>query len=169
MRAKSGEISSRLLDSRILDENDVAVYYGSWVYVAVHILSALPDCRTSSDIASRLNLPLARVEETLRWLIERGIVSKGKDGLTVGTRAMHVGRDSPHVAKHHMNWRLKAIERLDPPGDQDLHYTSLLGVSVDCMEAIRSRLLSLLSEIDPLVEKSLEKEFVLFQFDLMRL
>ncbi|MGK5084474.1 DUF4423 domain-containing protein [Bdellovibrionota bacterium FG-1] len=137
--------------------DDQVTYYSAWWYGAIHILSALPGTQTSEAIIERLGLAPELVEKGLRFLIQRGLVKEKGGKLSIGTGRIHLGTSSPLLPRHHSNWRVKALSAIESPKGQPLHYSALFGISRVDAERIRSMMLQLLQDIEPIVEKSPEQ------------
>ena len=144
-------------------------YYGSWIYAAIHVLSALPSTPTAQAIAIHLRLPLERVEPVIDWLVRQGLIHRRDDRLSIGHGRVHLGAHSPLVARHHANWRLKALEHLDRPTSEDLHYSAVLGISREATVQLKSWLLKFLQDAEPLIGAAPEERATVLLLDLFEL
>ena len=68
----------------------------------------------------------------------------------MGTQHTHVGRGSPHLVRHHHNWRIKALERSSVLTDKELQFTGPASVDEETFAEIRQALIEI-------IEKSSER------------
>ncbi len=69
-------IKQRVGDSRTLTEKEQSVYYSSWHYLAIHVISSLKDFDNAKSISSALQIPESVVNEVLLFLLQSGIVKE---------------------------------------------------------------------------------------------
>ncbi len=151
-------------------EEAQTIYYSSWVYSAVHILAALSHTNTVSAIAKHLRLPLAQVEEVVRWLVSYEVVNMASDGkLSIGKGRVHLGSHSRHVARHHANWRIKVLDALERSKPEDLHYSSVLGISKEATKILKQKLLEFLREAEPIIAAAPEDQAVVLLLDIFEI
>lgn len=142
---KRQSIKNRLHAEKDLGPDDAAVYYGSWLYAALHMLVAIPEFRAREAIAERLKLEPAALDAALAFLESRGLLARRADGrYQVGPRHLHLAESSPNIRKHHSNWRLKALQSLDrPAGPSEIHYSAAVTLSHRDAADLKERFLSL--------------------------
>lgn len=164
------EVQERIGVHEQLADEAQTVYYSSWVYGAVHILTALPGTQSVDAIARHLRLPKEQIENVVEWLRKNDLVTKNTDGsLGIGKGRIHIGRHSRHVARHHANWRIKSIDSLERSTPADLHYTAFLGISKEAMAHLKEKLMTFLQEIEPVIAESKEEKGVVLLLDLFEL
>ena len=66
----------------------------------------------------------------------------------------HVSIESGNVWKHHLNWRIKSLERYGHLEDHETIFTSPMTVSREDSELIREKVLSFIEEIREIVRKT---------------
>ncbi len=147
-------IRNRIQVSETITSEDESRYYSSWWLAAIHILSAMDDLNTEADFAKRLSLPHSVVAEALSFLVSRKLVIENQGRYSIGKERVHLDPRSPLISRHHSNWRLRAIEAIEKGGLENLHYSLTLGVSTKDAKRIRSKLLDLLQESEPIVRDS---------------
>lgn len=82
---------------------------------------------------------------------------------------MHIGSDSPFIAKHHTNWRLKALTDLERMNNRKTtaHYSSVITVSAEDATKIESLILECTDKVKAVVRDSEEpSELLCFSLDL---
>ncbi len=110
IKSHVGEIKGRVPDSTILSELDRAVFYSSWQYSIVRLLTALSRFQTKEKIALRLSLSLSRAQEILDFLTSRGLCKEERGKYLRTEKNTHVEARSPLSIRHHQNWRTKSLE-----------------------------------------------------------
>jgi uncharacterized protein (TIGR02147 family) len=148
---KRREIRERIQVRTELSEASQAQYYSSWHYTAIHMILFTPGVQTPEKIASALEIPLSKVQSVLDFLIQCGLVETRRNRLIAKPSRTHLPADSPLVAKHHSNWRMRAIQSLDYVHASDLHYSAVFSLSREGAEKIRTLLLEVLQESEPII------------------
>ncbi len=146
-RAEAKKIERQVGKGVEMSEATKAIFYSSWIYSGVRILTALDSMRDAQAIADRLNLPRTQVQKVLEFLLKEGLVLQ-KDGLLdYGPRRTHIGADSPLVAKHHQNWRIAGFQKMVFSDLDNLFFTSPMGLSLEVAEKIRMELPAFIEKI----------------------
>lgn len=147
-------LKERFQVKQALSEADQATYYSEWSYVAVHVLVSIPAYQTSESIARALDLPEAKVRRILEFLNMTGLVVEKGGRYGIGATRLHLGKDSPLLAKHHMNWRLQALAAMDREEENSLRYTSVISVAEADVVEIKRRFVKVLEEYNAIVKDS---------------
>jgi hypothetical protein len=66
----------------------------------------------------------------------------------------YVRASSPLVKRHHVNWRLKAIEHYEKLSDSELGFTAPLTISKKDFDIVREEILKFIQDLSKRVEKS---------------
>lgn len=151
IRNQHSEIQNRLNLKSDLSEEDYATYYSHWYYSAVWLLTAIDEFQTKESIAQRLNLPLARITSVLDFLIQAKLVKNQNGKFIIDGTYIHVGKNSIHLRRHHLNWRQQSINQLEKSelnteSASELHYTSPIVVSKKDAAQIREVLMETLEK-----------------------
>lgn len=153
-RSKSQIIGERLKVGNELTEEARSTFYSSWIYAGVRNLAAIKKFASTEAIAQHLSLPRAHVQEVIHFLLETGLCRQETEGLHVGPRRTHVRADSPHVQKHHQNWRLQGFQKMPLKRDKDLFFTFPMSLSEKDAARIRKMLPAFAEEVHKIVEPS---------------
>ena len=81
---------------------------------------------------------------------------------------MHLDKTSPHLKQHHINWRIKSIQKLDHPDDLDLNFTAPLSLSKKDFEKLREELVRFIQTLSTTVEKTDPEEIYLANLDFIK-
>ncbi|HLE01367.1 MAG TPA: TIGR02147 family protein [Bdellovibrionota bacterium] len=144
-------------------------YYSAWYYAAIHVLLTAPKFQTKKEIAAALGLSLKKVSEVLAFLASVDLAREEKGRFVTGQVRIHLGADSPLIAKHHINWRIEAIrslEREDRAQSNDLHYSSVVTLSDEDRIRVKSILVKAIEEAKAIVRDSPSDKLCSFSLDL---
>jgi uncharacterized protein (TIGR02147 family) len=158
-------VKERMKISGELSEEDKAVYYSDVAYGAVHMAVTIPEFRSISALAQRLNLSQERTREVAEFLISKGLVERAAGELQPGRTQLFVDRSSPHVVAHHRNWRLKALEKPGARNPNDYHVSFGFSVSEKDAKLLRQKLAKVIEEMSEQIKASPEEKLMGFCLD----
>jgi uncharacterized protein (TIGR02147 family) len=144
LKTRALNLSERLQARKSLSEADQAIFYSSWFYSGIRLLIATRDFKGPEEISEVIGLPLVTVARALEFLVSRRLVQQNGGKYEVGETLTYVGRDSPFVNKHHLNWRMKAIQQLDHVPDDELVFTNSIAISEADFQRVREEIVSFL-------------------------
>lgn len=105
-----------------------SIYYSSWLYSAMHIGCTIPRLRTRKAVAQELSISTEQAGKILDFLENNSLLKKqGGEYLTTESW-VRLDKESPHINKHHANWRQKAIQSIDTQTNEDLHYSGVFSM-----------------------------------------
>jgi len=165
-KEKESQLTNRLKISETLTNEDQVLYYSSWQYAAVHMALLNPNLRTLDELNSYFELPLTRLIAVLDFLVTKKLAKVRAGRYEVLKPVLHLGRDSPLLAKHHANWRLRAIESIESSNHENFHYSGVISVSADDFEWIKSRLADVLEEAIQRLKNSKDERIGCLALDL---
>jgi uncharacterized protein (TIGR02147 family) len=149
------QLAVRLPADHVMTTAEKAVFYSSWDYSAIHILSFIPGMRTVEAVSKHLRLPRPRVQEIVNFLIEQGLCVSTPQGFIPGTKHTHLPANSPLTVRQHANWRIRAIDgHLRMNQENELAYSGQVSISRDDALRIRTLCVSLLEDIRKTVDPS---------------
>lgn len=168
IRSKRREIKERVVTTSSLSEADQLVYYSSWHYTAIHMCLMVPHLQERQAIANALHLPQGTVSSILSFLVRTGLAEEQGGRFVCGPIRIHLPANSPLVSKHHTNWRVKAIQSLDGTNKSDLHYSSVMCLSEEAIEKIRSLLLQAIEDTEPIIKDAKNEAVCALALDIFR-
>lgn len=142
-------------------------YYSSWLYAAVHILTSIPEFQTVNAISDKLQTEHSIIQNILKDLAEAGLISKTKDKYVHSSSDIYLPIEHPQNYSHHLNWRIKAVERTMKK--EDVHYTNIYSVSKHDVENIRDDILKLIEQQRTKVSASGTDELCVFCCDFFKI
>lgn len=165
LRKQSLQVSERVQRNRVLTDQEKSIFYSSWLYSAIHILTTLERKVDFEFICQRLQISAKRAREILDFLAEIQMVQE-KDGyFTPGAASTHLEKNSAHIKKHHTNWRLKAIEACEDLSDEELMYSGNFSISKSDFAKLREEMLQTLQRFVKIVHDSPAEEIAQFNLD----
>ena len=158
IREENRAVSSRLAPSHKLSHAEQVEFYSSWQYSATRLATSCAGLSAPEVIAERFGLPLKRVKSVLEFLLSTGLCISEKGVTKMGPARTHIPAESPLVARHHLNWRLKALEAHSNLNKNELAFTAPLSVAKKDREKVRESLLKCIQEINKIVETTEAQE-----------
>lgn len=165
---EKNNLSRRFDEHRELTDTDRAIFYSSWLYVGAFLASAISDGQNLDQIAKTLKLPRKKAEEILHFLVSVGICKEANGTFMLGDVHIHVPNESPFVVKHHTNWRMKAIQKMDSRTKEELFFTSPMSISKKDFEILREKLNLAIKEVVNVAKDSPAEEIVCLNIDFFR-
>ncbi|MDZ4661607.1 MAG: TIGR02147 family protein [Pseudomonadota bacterium] len=161
-------VKSRVGKHLELTSEDRAIFYSSWIYVAVFVATAINDGQTLDQIASRFSLDRSKAEEILNFLESNGICGRENSIYKMAQNSVYISNDSPLVVKHHTNWRMKGIQKMDSRQKNELFYTSPMSISASDFERIRELLLKSIESSQKIAHASAAEEVFCLNLDFFK-
>ena len=172
IKAKMHELKQRHEDLRNKVNRPIASfeerefhYYSNWIYSAIHIGVSIPKLQTANALAEHLQIPLAMVEHTLKQLETWNLVKQEKGKWKFAGAELHVSKDSPLVAFHHMNWRQRATFDAQVRKPESLHFTVVQSIDRAAYEKIKQKLLQMIDEASAIAGPAKEEILICFNAD----
>lgn len=162
------KIRSRVGKHHELRSEDRAIFYSSWIYVAVFVATGINDGQTLSQIADRFGLEPQKAEEVLSFLVQSRICELIGSVYKMGKSVVYLTNDSPLIVKHHTNWRLRAIQKMDTRESIELYYTSPMSMSREDFARVRELLAKAIQTSLEICKSSPAEEVVCLNIDLFR-
>lgn len=169
MREERLNIKSRVKNDSEISQKDREKFYSSYLYGALHVLTSIPEFRNAEKLSEALRLPRERVQEILEFLIKIGVIVSQNGELRPGSRHIHLGGDSELVLKHHANWRLHTLSKLQFNDPTAVHYSACVSLSRDDALRVKESILANLENNIKIISKSPEEEAYVYTFDFYRL
>jgi uncharacterized protein (TIGR02147 family) len=165
---KRTEIRNRIQAKESLSESDRQTYYSTWVYTALHMLLRTEPHQTLRSAAERLRLPERTIKIAMDFLVDRKLAKRRGDQVIASPTRIHLSADSPLVAKHHINWRMRAMQSLDSPNEIDMHYSAIFSLSEEAATKIRKILLDSLTLAEPVIRDARDETVYALTLDWFR-
>lgn len=169
VKAESFKLEKRFAHDKKLSEEDKTIFYSSWLYSAIRLFcSTREEGRTVEEITGWLQISNARALECLRFLTRTGLCTQKGGHYQMGVPLTFVAQGSPHLLKHHANWRLKALQRSEGLSAEELMITAPMSISAADFQAIREMLTTLMSSLSQKIKDSPAEEVACLNMDFFR-
>ena len=161
-------LKDRLDFQKSLSLEDQATYYSSWHYSAILVSLSIPELQTPSALSQHFGISRNSVKVALDFLTSRGLAATDGGKFRTWPVSIHLGVDSPHLNKHHMNWRVRAMNSLSDERRENLHYSSVISISQADEPKIRAVLVKAIEEVRGIVKNSKEDSVYAYTLDFFR-
>jgi uncharacterized protein (TIGR02147 family) len=170
VRSSALEIKNRVRVDKVLNEAERAKFYSHWYYSAIRLITSIPDRRDSLTISQKLGLPVEKVRTILEFLVEVGLVKlNAENEFEMGPASTHLESQSPFVNRHHSNWRLQALTKMELFDSDDLFYTGPMTLSHDDLVKIRKMAIDLVSDVRKIAVASKSEQLACLSLDLFKI
>lgn len=165
-RQESLKLSKRVKFEKKLSEQDRAIFYSSWIYSAIHIYTSLFEKGVTLDeISHRFQLTKSKTAEAVQFLLKTGIITENSGRYSLGVQSTFVERGSPHILKHHSNWRIKAIQKSENLAETDLMVTGQYSLSNKDFLLLREKLTEFVKGLTKTIQDTDPEEIVCLNLD----
>jgi uncharacterized protein (TIGR02147 family) len=165
---KSQDLKQLLKQDKQLTEETKAIFYSNWYYSGVRLLSSVKGFNSPDTIATYFNLPLSTVNRVLEFLLQTGLCKLEDGKYKMGPRSTHLEASSPLVTRHHMNWRVKGMERMGNISSDELFLSLPASLSEKALKEIRAELVRTIERITESIDNSSEDQLACLNIDLFK-
>ncbi len=169
LKKQANEVKSHVPESHQLTDQDKALFYSSWQYCLVRLLTGIVNFQKTEDIARYLDLSVSRVQEILDFLTSRGLCKTSGNKYIRTDKNTHIDAHSALVVRHHQNWRSKSLILLEKMSLEDLAFTAPVSISKKDLPKVRTILLEAISNIAKIVEDSPSEEVMYLGVDWIKI
>ena len=166
IRDQARQVSNRIPISTSLSDEQKAVFYSNWFYSGMRIFSSIPRLQDAQALRKKLGLGLEQFREVLNFLLQHGLVKVVSEKVSPVVQSTHLDGKSPLIARHHGNWRLKAMQR-HPSLDlnRELAYTSPISIAEADIPRVRKILLDAIEQCCEISDPSASEEAFCLNID----
>ncbi len=168
MRDERLNIKKRL-DAAEISEKDRDRYYSSYLYSAIHVLTAVERYNRVESLAEALRISIAEVKALVEFMVRVGVLQEKGGNLSPTSKHVHLGSESELVLRHHSNWRFHTISNLQVLDREALHYSACLSLSQDDAFKVKDSILQNLKSNVAVISKSRDEVSYVMAFDFYRL
>jgi uncharacterized protein (TIGR02147 family) len=165
LQERARQLKSRLPQERELTETEKSVFYSNWLYSGISLATSLPKLNSVESLAEHFDLPLSKINQIVEFLIRYGLVNEKHSQLSMGTQNTHLEASSPLVARHHSNWRLRGLAKMDAVEREELFFTGPMSLSKEMIETIRRDLVAFIDQTMKAVKDSPSEELACLNID----
>ena len=166
LRTEAKKVVKRYPHEKSLSEEERTQFYSSWLFSAIRLFTSTKESGLPvEEIVARFQIPRQRVMEILEFLLRVGLVTEEDDKYRMGPQRTFVEHGSPHVLKHHTNWRLKALQQAENITAKELMFTTPISISKKDFENLREELVVWLKHFSETVKDSPAEEVACLNID----
>lgn len=163
-KAKKAEV--RFEHKAQLSEEHKSVFYSHYLYSAIRLYcSTLEKGRTLEEIKNRFNITRDRLLPILQFLLETGLINQKNGRYQMGIASTFLSKDSPHIHRHHANWRLLALQYSTHLEENELMFTAPMSISKKDFNKIHEILMKELSKLSVIIKDSPADEVACLNID----
>jgi uncharacterized protein (TIGR02147 family) len=156
-------------EETLLSEADRAVFYSSWHYSAIRLITSIDGFQTAEAIADHFDMSRSKVAEILRFLLKSGLLAQDNGLYCMGTQRPSLPPGSPLSIRHHLNWRMKTVQKADTILEDELLFTAPMTLSRRDFAALRQDIVNLIKAASERVSNSRSEQLSCLNIDLIRL
>lgn len=160
------QLQERMTEHRQLSDQDRAVFYSSWIYSAMRVYTACGEGQTIEQLSEKFSISKEKTEEIMQFLTVTGLCKFDGGKFSVGDQHLHVPANSPHVIRHHTNWRLRALNSLEKTTPEEMNFTAPMSISKKDFQVLREKIVKLVQEVVDVVKTSEPEEVATLTIDL---
>lgn len=170
MREQVQKVSKRFTKTDELNDQQKAVFYSSWIYSAIRLFcSTKEEGRSLEDVMQYFHISRTRAAEYLEFLVSCHLCENKKDLYQMGNQRTYIDRGSIYFLKHHLNWRMKSIERSETATSDEKLYTVTMSVSHEGFLKIKDEISKLLNEVLKVSNTTDPEKLVCFNCDFFQI
>lgn len=162
---EKNRLSSQVGEYHELDDHQRAIFYSSWLYLAVFAATSIGDGQNVTEVAERFQLTRERAEEVLDFLVQSGVCERKGAQFTPGQTMIYVPNNSPFVTKHHTNWRMRGMQKMETREDLELFFSFPMSIGKKDFTLIRERLAHLIKEATTICRDTTPEEVACLNID----
>lgn len=169
LRGEALNLKNRIKQDKTLSDFEKATYYSSYIYSALRIATSLSGGQSLQDLSEIVALSREKTADYLSFLVGIGLIRLVDGKYQMEDKVVFIDRDSPLVKKHHLNWRLQTLQRLEDIDNHELCFTYPHSASKEDSLKIREILLQAINDIQKLVKDSPAEKVSFMNIDLFDL
>jgi len=130
-------------------EEDLKIYFESWYYTAIEILTQIPGYQTLDSICEYFKIPKSRALDILNFLVEKGVVRReGKKYIRdQQMKFENLEPGSLYLKSRSISWRNRALVSLDDKEVNNLNLTMVFSLAKDDVPRFKEALIDKIKEL----------------------
>ena len=166
---EKNKLSQRFTQHKQLTVEQKAIFYSSWIYASVWTSTDINKGQTIDQVAARFKITRDHAQSILTFLVQSGLCIEEKGSYRLGESHVHVSNESHFVVKHHFNYRLKSMQKMEVRESNELFFTAPMSLSKEDFKVIREKLNLILKEIVEVAKDSQADHVTCLNIDFFNL
>lgn len=168
LKSESTKILNRFDHEKRLSNEEQSIFYSSWMYSAIRLFcSTAEEGKTLIEIMERFQLSRLKILEIMEFLKTANLVLEEKGRYKMGVHRTFLEQGSPHLPRHHINWRLKAIQQIENLSEAELMFTFPHSISESDFAKLREELVAVIKKASAIVKDSQAENVGCLNIDLL--
>jgi uncharacterized protein (TIGR02147 family) len=169
IQEKQKKLSERLTQETKLSDQDSAIFYSSWIYSAIRLSCSIKDGKSLDELVQMIDLPRDKILSVLEFLVSSSLLRFESGFYKIGTQSTHLLKDSVYLSRHLLNWRSRALLKIDAVNDNEFMYSAPFSISHPDFEKLRAELLTFVENFLKTVKNSDPEVVACFNLDLFKI
>lgn len=166
LRDRSLTLANRVVIDRVLSDQEKAIFYSTPLYSSIRLFTSVGEKGKSLDeIVERFEIPRTKAATMLSFLVETGLCKEQEGRYFLGVQKTHLAEGSPHLLRHHANWRIRAIRQSEELSPKELMYTVPVSLSREDFDVLREEMVQFIKSFLERVHASPAQEIACFNMD----
>ncbi len=106
-----------------------STFFSSWLYGAVLVLLTLPQFQNREALQKKLNVSSEVLDRVLAFLVENKLCYKTAGHFVAKDPYVEMSYNDPMISRFHSSWRVRALQQIETPQQDDLRYSATLTIS----------------------------------------
>ncbi len=164
------KVSKRFTKENELTDSEKSIFYSSWIYSALRLYCSTSEAgRTLEDITSQFQISRIKALQYLNFLVSANLCEQKNEAYFMGQQRTYVDRGSIYFLKHHLNWRMKSIEKSESTSEDEKLYTVTMSISDEDFFKIKDQISKLLNDILKISKTTKAEKVVCFSCDFFKI
>lgn len=166
IKKSSLSIATRLSKERTLTDLDRSVFYSSWIYLATWLFCSIDEGKTVDDVSNKFSITRKIASDVLNFLKHAQLCLENDGVFKMTSQHIHLEFGSAFLARHHSNWRVKGLQRIEDLTDEEMMFTSPFSISKKDFLHVREELMKAIKSTSQLIKDSPAEDVACMNIDL---
>lgn len=168
LKKNHDSIEERTDRSALTIDATQSFYFSTWIWSAIHFLTAIPEYQNLAALMDRLGLKKESALFYLKQLEALGFIEHKNEKWIYKSGEFHTAKNSPLSVLNHQNWRHRAVADSQDMQGENLHYTGVHTLSRADAERLKELLLNFIADANRISGPSKPEEAIAITCDLFR-
>jgi hypothetical protein len=162
------KINQRIKVQSSIGPEEQAIYYSHVVYSQIRLLSTLEKGITKFQIEKTLNINPEQAQEAIDYLSQIGLIVEKSSHYFSAKKNLHINKDSPHYARHHVNWRLSQIQKSVFKNSDNLVFTYPCTLDEATFQKIKNLILDTITAVSESIAETNPEQMACLTIDFIK-
>lgn len=168
IESEKNKLSKRFDKHKQLTTEQKAIFYSSWIYASIWSSTDINGGQTIDEVSTRFKISREQAQTILSFLVQAGLCIEEQGIYRLGDSHIHVSNESHFVVKHHLNFRIKSMQKMDTRDGSELFFTAPMSISKSDFKIIREKLNLIVKEIVEVAKDSKSDQVTCLNIDFFK-